>query len=70
MTYYEDLVKHVHAAMKRHPRTPVVMSTDNFKIIATGTNGRKIASLVRKCRAEGRVPAVFQKAAANHTFVY
>lgn len=38
--------------------------------LATGTNGRKIASLVRKCRAEGRVPAVFQNPAANHTFVY
>ena len=70
MTYYDNLVKHVHAAMQKHPGTPVVMATDNFKIVATGTNRRKIAALVRKCRAEGRIPAVFQKPTANQTFIY
>jgi hypothetical protein len=70
MTYYDNLVKHVHAAMEKHPRSPVVMATDNFQIVATGGNTRKIASVIRKCRAQGRVTAVFQKPDENQTFVY
>ena len=70
MTYYETLVKHVHAAMKKHPRSPVVMTTDNFQIVATGGNARKIASAIWRCRARGRVTAVFQKPDENQTFVY
>lgn len=70
MTYYDKLVKHVQAAMKKHPRTPVVMMTDNFKVVTTGKDLRKIAAVIRKCRAQGRVPAVFQQQNENQTFVY
>ena len=70
MTYYENLVKHVDAAMRKHPRTPVVMSTHDFKVIGTGKNARKIARLVKKCRAEGSVPAVFQRLAPGRTFIF
>jgi hypothetical protein len=69
MTYYEKLVKNVHAAMQKHPKSPVVMTTDDFRVVCTGGGQRKIASAVKKCRAEGHVPAVFQKPDENQTFV-
>jgi hypothetical protein len=70
MTYYDTLVKNMHAAMKKHPRSPVVMTTDNFEVLATGRNERKIASIIRKCRSQGRILTVFQKPDENQTFVY
>jgi hypothetical protein len=70
MTYYENLVRHVDAAMRKHPRTPVVMSTHDFKVIGTGRTSRRIAQLVKKCRAEGYVPAVCQRLDPDRTFVY
>lgn len=70
MTYYETLIKHVHAAMKKHPRAPVVMATDTFEVVATGKNHRKIASAIRKCGAQGRLTAVFQHPADDQTFIY
>ena len=70
MTYYDKLIRHVHAAMKKHPRTPVVMMTDDFEVVSTGSDVRKIASVIRKCRAQGRVPAIFQRPNENQTFVY
>ena len=70
MTYYDSLVKHVRAAMKEHPRSLIVMATDNFQIVVTGGNARKIVSAMRKCRAQGRVTAVFQKPDESRTFVY
>ena len=70
MSYYDRLVEHVQAAMKKYPRTPVVMMTDNFEVVNTGKNARKIASVIRKCRTQGRVPVVFQRPNENRTFVY
>jgi hypothetical protein len=70
MTYYSKLVRNVHAAMVKHPRTPVVMTTDDFRVVSTGGSVRKIASVIRKCRAQGHIPAVFQKPDENQTFVY
>jgi len=70
MTYYDKLVRKVHAAMQKHPRSPVVMTTDDFEVVSTSGSVRKIASAIRKCRAQGRIPAVFQKPDENQTFVY
>ncbi len=70
MTYYEDLIKHVHAAMKKHPRSPVAMTTDTFKVGAAGKNVRKMAAAIRKSTARGRTMAVFQMPNANQTFIY
>jgi len=70
MTYYENLIKHVHAAMKKHPRSPVAMTTDTFEVVAAGKNVRKMASAIRKGNARGRTMAVFQMPNANQTFIY
>ena len=70
MTYYDKLVQNVHAAMQKHPRSPVVMTADDFRVVSTGGTPRKIASVIRKCRAEGHLTAVFQKPDDNQTFVY
>jgi hypothetical protein len=70
MTYYENLIKHVHAAMKKHPRSPVVMTTDTFEVVASGKNVRKMASAIRRCGVKGRDMAVFQKPDAHQTFIY
>jgi hypothetical protein len=70
MTYYENLIKHVHAAMEKHPRSPVVMTADTFEVVASGKNTRKMASVIKKYGSEGRMMAVFQKPSANQTFIY
>lgn len=70
MTYYDNLIRHVHAAMKKHPRSPVVMTTDTFEVVATGRNVRKMATAIRKCGDQGRTTAVFQKPSADQTFIY
>jgi hypothetical protein len=70
MTYYENLIKHVHAAMNKHPRSPVVMTTDTFEVIASGKDVRKMSSAIKKYGAKGRLTAVFQKPSANQTFIY
>ena len=70
MTYYENLIKHVHAAMKKHPRSPVAMTTDTFEVVAAGKNVRKMAAAIRKGNARGRTMAVFQMPNANQTFIY
>ena len=58
MTYYENLIKHVHAAMKKHPRSPVAMTTDTFEVVAAGKNVRKMASAIRKGNALHNIPLV------------
>ena len=68
MTYYENLIKHVHAAMEKHPRSPVVMTTDTFRVVASGKNTRKLAVAIKKYGALGRMTAVFQKPSENQTF--
>ncbi len=35
MTYYENLIKHVHVAMNKHPRSPVVLA---FSPVKSSTN--------------------------------
>jgi hypothetical protein len=70
MTYYEKLIKHVHAAMEQHPRSPVVMTTDTFKVVASGKNIRKMAVAIKKYGAQGRMTAVFQKPSESQTFIY
>jgi hypothetical protein len=70
MTYYENLIKHVHAAMKKHPRSPVAMTTDTFEVVAAGKNVRKMAVAIRKGNARGRTMAVFQMPDADQTFIY
>ncbi len=69
MTYYENLIKHVHAAMKKHPRSPVVMTTDTFEVVASGKNVSKMAAVIRKYGSQGRLTAVFQKPIVNQTFI-
>lgn len=70
MTYYENLIKHVHAAMEKHPRSPIVMTTDTFEVVASGNNIEKMSSAIKKCGAKGRMTAVFQKPSANQTFIF
>jgi len=70
MTYYENLIKHVHAAMEKHPRSPVVMITDTFRVVASGKNTGKMAIAIKKYGALGRMTAVFQKPSENQTFIY
>ncbi|MEI6564266.1 MAG: hypothetical protein WCO42_08205 [bacterium] len=70
MTYYENLIKHVHTAMKKHPRSPIVMTTDTFEVVASGKNIRKLSSAIKKYGDQGRLTAVFQKPSANQTFIY
>jgi hypothetical protein len=70
MTYYDNLIRHVHAAMKKHPRSPVVMTTDTFEVIATGRNVHKMASTIRRYGDKGRMTAVFQKPSSDQTFIY
>lgn len=70
MTYYENLIRHVHAAMRKHPRSPVAMTTDTFKVVASGKNVRKMAKAIREGRARGRTMAVFQMPDVDQTFIY
>ena len=70
MTYYENLIKHVHEAMEKHPRSPIVMTTDTFEVVASGKNIKKISAAIKRCGAKGRMTAVFQKPTDNQTFIY
>lgn len=70
MTYYENLIKHVHSVMKRHPGSPVAMTTDTFEVVASGKNVRKMAAAIRKGNARGRTMAVFQMPNSSQTLIY
>ena len=69
MTYYEKLMARMDKAMDRHPRSTVVMTADTFKVLAAGSNARKVANTMRKKLKPHQVPVIFRRPMPNETWI-
>jgi len=60
MNYYEELVKRVGKAMRKHPQSTVVMDAGSFRVVAMGRNSRQLSRKLR-ARKRGGVAVVFEQ---------
>ena len=71
MNYYEQLIKNIGKAMKKHPRSIVAMNSENFKIVATGKDSKKLSRQLNKIeKTDGEsVSVIFQKPSENAVWI-
>jgi len=71
MSYYEQLIKNIGKAMKKHPRSVVAMNSENFKVVATGKDSRKLNRQLNKLKKTGgeSVPVIFQKPSEDAVWI-
>jgi hypothetical protein len=63
MSYYEQLIKNIGRAMKKHPRSVVAMNSENFRVMATAKDSKRLShKLNRMTKTDNAgVPVIFQK---------
>ena len=70
MTRYEKMIKRMDEAMKKHPRSYVVLDSVTFEIIATGRDMEKLTPKIRACQEAGRIPVIGRKPKDNVVLVF
>ncbi|HEY3761763.1 MAG TPA: hypothetical protein VGN23_08445 [Verrucomicrobiae bacterium] len=71
MSYYEQLIRNMGKAMRKHPRSVVAMNSESFKVVATGKNSKELnrrLNKVKKTDGEG-ISVIFQKPGANTVWI-
>lgn len=70
MSYYNQLIRQIGKAMSANPHSTVVMDYGSQKVLAKGTDPKKVS---RKLKALGngkRISIVFQKPKENAVWIF
>lgn len=65
----QEKFKHMDRSIRAHPRSTVVMDSDNFKIIARGRNTTKLTRKLRRAGKKRGVPVIFQRPDENVVWI-
>jgi hypothetical protein len=69
MSYYQELVKNIGKAMRKHPRSVVAMDSKSFKVMATGKNSAALSQKLNRGKATENVSVIFQKPSAGAVWI-
>lgn len=71
MSYYEELIKNIGKAMKKHPRSVVAMNSENFKVVATGKDSKKLSRQLKRIKSpdDESVSVIFQKPSESAVWI-
>ena len=69
MTYYEKLLRQVDKSMKKHPHSTMVMDYGSLKVVASGTNTRKLGEKMRNRKSSAGIPVIFKRPSEKAVWV-
>ena len=69
MTYYQRLVQHAAATMRKFPRSTVALDAEDLSVIARGKNPLRVARCARRAVVRGRTAVIVENPRQGETWI-